>query len=273
MLKFLADVAGVSYVYAAQHELPPVTIRARHCDPRELARAIARLTHVELIETGGVWVIAEPGTKLDKTLAAKTRARSRVEINHAHPGEARRLLDPDVAPDRNACPKDTWIDASLHGEIGVLDAVLAALPGPPCEQHPNNDELDTATATLIGILVEPKARRAVFRVPHGARTFEPTGEQRVEINYVVMHGERSEALHTSSASELAAPGPFAAEDRKAWHLRGTVRVGKTWKALFRSQTEWRVAPGPGMFAADHAGKIDITAGTAAVKPIGYPLER
>src|SRR5260221_1826276 len=111
MLKFLADVAGVSYLYAAQHELPAGTIRARHCDPRELARAIARLAHVELIETGGVWVIAEPGTKLDKTLAAKTRARSRVEINHAHPGEARRLLDPDVAQDRNACPKDTWIDA------------------------------------------------------------------------------------------------------------------------------------------------------------------
>jgi hypothetical protein len=277
MLQFLSDVAGTSYVFAAQHELPPVTIRAHHVDPRELARAIARLVHVELVETNGVWVIAEPGIKLDKRLAAATRAKSRIEINHAHPGEARRLLDPDVTQDHNACPKDTWIDASLHGETGVLDAVLAALPGPPCEQKPNNDELDTATATLVGILVEPKARRAVFRVPHGARTFEPTtGTQRVEINYVVVRADETAPLHGTSkaiSSDFVAPGPFATADRTTWHLRGTVRVGKTWKAMFRSQSEWRVAPGPGILTPDAKSTVDITAGTASVKPVGYALER
>jgi hypothetical protein len=117
----------------------------------------------------------------------------------------------------------------------------------------------------------------VFRVPHGARTFEPTGEQRVEINYVLLHpGEQSPltAPVRAFASDLVSPGPFANEDRRAWQLRATVRVGKTWRAVFRNKLEWRVAPGPGMFAADqHDAPIDITAGTASAKPIGYALER
>jgi hypothetical protein len=265
VLQLAVDVAGASSVIAPQHELPLVTVRVRKGDPREIARAVAKLVGLELIESHGVWVFAEPGTKLDDKVAATTHARSRLAIDHAHPGEARRLLEPDVPQDRNACPPNTWIDANLHGQTGVLEAVLATISGPPCEQQPNTTELDTATATLVGILVEANVRRAVFRVPHGARAFEPrSGEQRVEISYVRLEGDKTATLRTTPAAPGTPPGPFAADDPHAWRLRGTVRVGKQWRALFRSGTDWRVVAGT---------EAEITATTVAVKPRAYALER
>lgn len=273
VLRLLADTAGASYVFAPRHVLPRLTVRGHHIDPKDTAKAIAKLAGLELVEKNRAWLVVEPGVTLDAKLAAKADHRTRIEIDHAHPGEARRLVEPDVVQDRNACPKDTWIDASLHGETGVLEAVLATLDGPACEQHPNLDELDTASAQLVGILIGPKVRRAVFRVPHGARAFEPTGgDQRVEIDYVVIHAGDTQPLHAAAAgpiqgSAYVAPGPFEAGDPAAWQLRGTVRVGTTWRAIFRSKSEWRIVGAP----------AEITAGAARAsvggKPRGYTLER
>ncbi|MEO8552258.1 MAG: hypothetical protein ABI678_19915 [Kofleriaceae bacterium] len=271
ILRLLADTAGASYVFAPQHALPKLTVRAHHVDPKDTAKAIAKLAGLDLVERGHAWLVVEPGSTIDGKLAGKADHKTRLEIDHAHPGEARRLLDGEVAQDRNACPKDTWIDASLHGETGALEAVLATLKGPACEQHPDPNELDTATAQLVGILVGPKIRRAVFRVPHGARAFEPSGgDQRVEVDYVVIRAGDTQPLHASApiqGSVYVAPGPFEPGDASAWQLRGTVRVGKTWRAIFRSKTEWRIVGAP----------AEITAGAAraivAGKPRGYTLER
>ena len=271
VLRFLADSAGASYVFAPQHALPHVTVRAKHVDPRATAAAVAKLAGLELSEHEHVWIVAEPGAALDAKLVARGDGHTRIEIDHAHPGEARRLIEPAVAQDRNACPKDAWIDASLHGETGALEAVLATIRGPACEQQPNLAELDTATAQLVGILVGPKLRRAVFRVPHGARAFEPSGgDQRVEVDYVIVKAGDTSALHPNApiaGSAYVAPGPFEASDPTAWQLRGTVRVGASWRAIFRSKSEWRVVAAP----------VEITAGTARStadgKPRGYTLER
>ena len=227
VLRLLADTSGASYVFAPQHALPALTIHAKQVDVHATAVAIAKLAGLELVEHGHVWIVVEPAARLDAKLVAKTEARTRVEIDHAHPGEARRLLHPDVAQDHNACPKDTWIDASLHGETGALEAVLGTLSGPACEQQPSLDELDSSNAELLGILVGPKVRRAVFRVPHGARAFEPTGRgQHVEIDYVTIRGDETTSFHPPiAAAAYVAPGPFEA-DRDSWHLRGTVRFSE-----------------------------------------------
>jgi hypothetical protein len=271
VLRFLADSAGASYVFAPQHALPHVTVRAKHVDPRATATAVAKLAGLELTIHEHVWIVAEPGTAFDAKLLARGDGHTRIEIDHAHPGEARRLIEPKVAQDRNPCPKDAWIDASLHGETGALDAVLATTRGPACEQQPNLAELDTATAQLVGILVGPKLRRAVFRVPHGARAFEPSGgDQRVEVDYVIVKAGDTTSLHPSApiaGSAYVAPGPFEAADPTTWQLRGTVRVGTTWRAIFRSKSEWRVV----------TAAAEITAGAARAqvdgKPRGYTLER
>ena len=134
---------------------------------------------------------------------AHVHAISRIEINHAHPGEARRLLEPDEPQDKNLCPPDTWIDASLHGQVGVLEAVLDTMVGPLCEQHPDLGRFDTDTASLVGVLVEPRRRRAVFRVPGGARAFEPGRGERIEINYIVVAGR------TTPVRPLRRPSPPA----------------------------------------------------------------
>jgi hypothetical protein len=269
VLRFLADTAGASYVFAPQHVLPAITVRANHVEPLATARELAKLAGLELVVHGHAWIVVEPLVHLDPKLLARTKARTRIEIDHAHPGEARRLLDPDVAQDKNACPKDTWIDASLHGEIGALEAVLATMQGPACEQEPNLDELDTANAHLLGIAVGPKLRRAVFRVPHGARAFEPTGRgQRVEVDYVIVRSDETAALRSGpvTGSAYVAPGPFEATDRDAWQLRGTVRVGTTWRAIFRGRSEWRILD-----------TAEITAGSARSsvdgRPRSYTLER
>lgn len=269
VLRFLADTAGASYVFAPQHALPAITVRAKQVDPLATARELAKLAGLELVVHDHTWIVVEPLVHLDPKLLARAKARTRIEIDHAHPGEARRLLDPDVAQDKNVCPKDTWIDASLHGETGALEAVLAAMPGPACEQDPNLDELDTANAHLLGIVVGPKLRRAVFRVPHGARAFEPTGRgQRVEVDYVIVRGDETTSLRSGpvTGSAYVAPGPFEATERDAWQLRGTVRVGATWRAIFHGRSEWRIVD-----------KAEITAGGARSsvdgKPRSYTLER
>ncbi|HEY6038005.1 MAG TPA: hypothetical protein VIV58_27180 [Kofleriaceae bacterium] len=270
VLRFLADSAGASYVFAPLHALPHITVRAKHVDPRATATAIAKLAGLELVVRAHAWIVTEPGAALDAKLVAHTDGHTRIEIDHAHPGEARRLIEPAVGQDRNPCPKDAWIDASLHGEIGALEAVLATIRGPACEQQPNLAELDTATAQLVGIMVGPKLRRAVFRVPHGARAFEPSGgDQRVEVDYVIVKAGDTTALHAGApiaGSAYVAPGPFESPDPTAWQLRGTVRVGTSWRAIFRSKTEWRVLGAP----------VEITAGSARSsidgKPRGYTLE-
>jgi hypothetical protein len=271
VLRFLADSAGASYVFAPQHALPHVTVRGKHVDPRATAAAVAKLAGLELTVHDHVWIVAEPGTALDAKLLRHADGHTRVEIDRAHPGEARRLIEPTVAQDRNACPKDAWIDASLHGEIGALEAVLATIHGAACEQQPNLAELDTATAQLVGILVGPKLRRAVFRVPHGARAFEPSGgDQRVEVDYVIVKAGDTTSLHPSTpiaGSAYVAPGPFETPDPTVWQLRGTVRVGTSWRAIFRSKSEWRVVTSP----------AEITAGAVRSpvdgKPRGYSLDR
>ncbi len=269
VLRFLADTAGASYVFAPQHVLPAITVRAKHVEPLATAREVAKLAGLELVVHDHAWIVVEPRVHLDPKLLARTKPRTRLEIDHAHPGEARRLLDPEVAQDKNACPKDTWIDASLHGETGALQAVLTTIQGPACEQDPNLDELDTANAHLLGIAVGPKLRRALFRVPHGARVFEPTGRgQRVEVDYVIVRSDGTASLRSGpvTGSAYVAPGPFEATDGDAWRLRGTVRVGTTWRAIFHGRSEWRIV--------DNA---EITAGRARSsvdgKPRSYTLER
>ena len=269
VLRFLADTTGASYVFAPQHALPAITVRAKQVDPLTTARDLAKLAGLELVVHGHAWIVVEPAVHLDARLLAHTQTRTRIEIDRAHPGEARRLIDPEVAQTDNVCPKDTWIDASLHGETGALEAVLAAITGPACEQDPNLDELDTASAHLLGIVVGPKVRRAVFRVPHGARTFEPTGHgQRVEVDYVIVSRDAPASLRhpTVTASAYIAPGPFEATDHDAWQLRGTLRVGATWRAIFHGRSEWRIVE-----------KAEITAGAARSsvdgKPRSYALER
>ncbi len=273
VLRSLSDSAGASYVFAPQHALPKITVVAHHVDPHEAATAIAALAGLELAVHGKVWIVTEPGAILEPAIVARTERRSRIEIDHAHPGEARRLIDPAVTDDQSTCPKETWIDASLHGEVGTLEAVLATLKGPACEQQPDLRELDTATAQLVGILVGAQVRRAVFRVPHGARVFEPghtDGEQRVEVDHVIVHTGASSALHPTvpiKGSVYVAPGPFEASDEAAWQLRGVVRVGATWRAIFHSKSEWRIVGAP----------AEITAGAAHAvvggKPRSYALER
>ena len=234
VLRELADAANTSYVFAPAHALPAITIRAHHVDALETARAIARLVHVELVETHGVWAIVEPNTALAPAMLARVHAQSRIEINHAHPGEARRLIEPDETADRNLCPTDTWIDASLHGEVGVLEAVLETLVGPPCEQHPDLHQLDTGTASLVGVLIEAHQRRAVFRVPGGARALEPDHGERIEINYVVTHGGSS-TIRPPSPPEPSGP---LADDLE---LRATVRVASRSTAILRTPAgDWRL---------------------------------
>ena len=273
VLRSLSDSAGASYVFAPQHALPKITVVAHHVDPHETATAIAKLAGLELAVRGKVWIVTEPGAILDPAVVARTERRSRIEIDHAHPGEARRLLDPSVTDDQSMCPKETWIDASLHGEVGALEAVLATLKGAACEQQPNLSELDTATAQLVGILVGAQVRRAVFRVPHGARVFQPgrtDGEQRVEVDHVIVHTGESAVLHPTvpiKGSVYVAPGPFEATDEAAWQLRGIVRVGATWSTIFRSKSEWRIVGAP---AEITAGAVHAVVGG---KPRGYALER
>ncbi len=270
VLRFLADAAGASYVFAPQHVLPEVTVSGLHVDPRETAQAVAKLAGLELSIRGKLWIVTEPHPGLDAAVVSRTERGTRVEIDHARAGEARRLLEPHIADDQCVCPKDTSIDASLHGETGALQAVLATIHGPPCEHQPNTAELDTATAQLVGILVGPKARRAVFRVPHGARVFQPgtaTDAQRVEIDHVIVHPGESASLAPIQGSSYVAPGPFEAPDETSWQLRGVVRTGASWHAIFRSKTEWRIVGAP----------AEITAGTARSvvggKSRGYALER
>jgi hypothetical protein len=258
ILRELADAAGTSYVFAPTHALPAITIRAHHVDALETARAIAKLVHVELVETHGAWVVVEPGTILAAATLAHVRSHMRLEINHAHPGEARRLIEPDELSDRNLCPPDTWVDASLHGEIGVLEAVLDTLVGPPCEQHPDTSQLDTGTASLVGVLVEPRQRRAVFRVPGGARALEPDHGERIEINYVVTHG---------GASPIRLPAPHEPSGPLSDDLvlRATVRVGSRSAALLRSPAgDWRLVRAPG---------VDIGLGSVTAGEQSFVLER
>src|SRR6185437_2834375 len=194
--------------------------------------------------------IVEPGTHLAATTLARVRDRARIEINHAHPGEAQRLLEPDEPQAKNLCPPDTWVDASLHGQVGVLEAVLDTLVGPPCEQHPDLGRFDTETASLVGVLVEPRRRRAVFRVPGGAREFEPGRGERIEINYIVVDGR-------TTPIRLAAPakpdGPLADD----LQLRATLHVGSRWEALLRSPAgSWRLVEAPAVAIGSDA----VTAG-------------
>ena len=241
VLRELADAANASYVFAPAHALPMITIHAHHVDALETARAIARLVHVELVETHGAWVVVEPNTTLAPGTLAHVHAHSRIEINHAHPGEARRLIEPDETADRNLCPAETWVDASLHGEVGVLEAVLETLVGPPCEQHPDMHQLDTGTASLVGVLIEAHQRRAVFRVPGGARALEPDHGERIEINYVVTHGGSSTIRPVPAPAEPAGPLPDDVE------LRATVRVADRSTAILRTPTgEWRLLRTPGV---------------------------
>lgn len=239
ILRELADAGGTSYVFAPMHALPPITIRAHHVDALDTARAVAKLVGLQLLELHGAWAIVEPGTALARATLGHVHAHSRLELNHAHPGEARRLIEPDETQDRNLCPPETWVDASLHGEVGVLEAVLDTLVGPPCEQHPDSSQLDTGTASLVGILIEPRARRAVFRVPGGARSLEPNRGERIEINYVVVHGGESPIRQAPPAEPS---GPLA-DNLK---LRATVHVAAGWIALLRTPAgDWRVVRSPG----------------------------
>jgi hypothetical protein len=243
IMRELADAAGASYVLAPGHALPGLTIRTHRASSRDVMRAIASLLRLELIEDRGVWIIAEPRTKLDPVIAAHVHAGSRLEINRAHPGEARRLLEPDETQDRNTCPADTWIEASLHGEVGVLEAVLDTLGGPSCEQRPDIGQLDTGAASLVGVLIEPHQRRAVFRVPGGARVLEPKRGERVEINYVVIAPGSPAIRPVIVTANPDATGPLA--DDLA--LRATLHIGNRWAALLRSPTgAWRIARSPGL---------------------------
>jgi hypothetical protein len=262
VMRELADAAGVSYVLAPGHALPALTIRAHHTGARDTLRIVASLEHLELIEARGVWIVAEPSTKLDPVIAAHVHAGSRLEIDHAHPGEARRVLEPDEAQDRNACPPDTWIDASLHGEVGVLEAVLDTLAGPPCEQHPDVTQLDTGTASLVGIVVEAHQRRAVFRVPGGARVFEPdrpSHGERVEVGYVVVGGTTMRPV--AFATGAGPSGPLADD----LVLRATVRIASRWVALLRSPTgRWRIVRPPG---------VEISAASVTAGDQTFSLDR
>lgn len=258
VIRELADATATPYVFAPAHALPAITIRAHRADAREAARAVAALAHLELIEAHGAWAVVEPGTQLAPATVADFHAGSRLEIDHAHPGEARRTLEPDEPAARDLCPPDTWVDASLHGQVGVLEAVLDALPGPPCEQHADPTRLDTATAALVGILIEPARRRAVFRVPGGARAFEPGRGERVEVDYVVVHGDHA-AFRAPAWQEPS--GPLAPD----LELRATVRVGARWAALLRSPSgAWRIAREP---------LVAITPSSASAGAQSFVLER
>ncbi len=260
VMRELADAAGVSYVLAPAHVLPALTIRAHRASARDVMLAVASLLRLELIEDHGVWIVVEPHTKLDPVIAAHVHAGSRLEINRAHPGEARRVLEPDETQDRNTCPADTWVEASLHGEVGVLEAVLDTLGGPSCEQHPEIGQIDTGAASLVGVLVEPHERRAVFRVPGGARVLEPKRGERVEINYVVI-APGSPAIRPIVTPHPDATGPLADD----LVLRATLHIGKRWAALLRSPSgTWRIARPPG---------LEISAGSVAAGEQTFSLER
>jgi hypothetical protein len=261
IMRALADAANASYVLAPSHALPALTIRAHRANPRDVMVAVASLLRLELIEDHGVWIVAEPHTKLDPVIAAHVHAGSRLEINRAHPGEARRLLEPDETQERNTCPADTWVEASLHGEVGVLEAVLDTLGGPPCEQHPDVGQLDTGAASLVGVLIEPHQRRAVFRVPNGARVLEPKRGERVEINYVVIAPGGPAIRPVIVTANPTATGPLA--DDLA--LRATLHIGNRWAALLRSPGgSWRIARPPG---------LEISAGSVTAGEQTFSLER
>ncbi|HEY1546953.1 MAG TPA: hypothetical protein VGG28_04005, partial [Kofleriaceae bacterium] len=261
IMRELADAANTSYVLAPGHALPALTIRAHRANARDAMVAVASLLRLELIEAHGVWIVAEPHTKLDPVIAAHVHAGSRLEINRAHPGEARRLLEPDETQDRNTCPADTWVEASLHGEVGVLEAVLDTLGGPSCEQHPNVAQLDTGATSLVGVLIEPHQRRAVFRVPGGARVLEPKRGERVEINYVVIAPGSPAIRPVIATATPGATGPLGDD----LVLRATLRIGNRWAALLRSPTgAWRIARPPG---------LEISAGSVTSGEQTFSLER
>ncbi|MEO8845618.1 MAG: hypothetical protein ABI591_04275 [Kofleriaceae bacterium] len=69
-----------------------------------------------------------------------------------------------------------------------------------------------------------------------------------------------------TGSAYVAPGPFETTDRDAWRLRGTVRVGTMWRAIFRSRSEWRIVDSAEITAGGARSSVDG-------KPRSYPLER
>jgi hypothetical protein len=125
--------------------------------------------------------------------------------------------------------------------------------GPPCDQHPDLGRFDTDTASLVGVLVEPHRRRAVFRVPGGARAFEPGRGERIEINYIVVAG-RTTPIRAAAPAE---PAGSLADDLQ---LRATLHVAGRWTALLRSPAgAWRVVEAPGVaIAADSVTSGDQT---------------
>src|SRR5450755_3390618 len=68
VLRFLADTAVASYVFAPQHALPAITVRAKQVDPLATARELAKLAGLELVVHDHTWIVVEPLVHLDPQL-------------------------------------------------------------------------------------------------------------------------------------------------------------------------------------------------------------
>ena len=163
LVRSLASTAKRDFVVVARHPMPQLAIVMHRRDPHELAQLAATLAGLEMIETASMWLFVEPGTKLDPKQLAKTDATAKLAIDRARVGEVRRLLDPALAPADDICPDGVLVSASIHGEVGAVDAAIAALQGPPCVVP--KGPLDVAKAKPIATFA---GKRAVVRTDHGS---------------------------------------------------------------------------------------------------------
>ena len=122
MLRICATVAKVKVVVAEHHDLPAITLRTRRRDPRDVAKVIAKLVGLELVERKHAWYFVEPGT-------ART-AEKQVDSDAVSPPPAEAVVTGPVLPG-----PEHW---KLRATVGVL-----------------SDDADRATMWL-GIFISDK---------------------------------------------------------------------------------------------------------------------
>jgi hypothetical protein len=243
LMRIIADTARFELVWAPSTKPPDVTLRLKRVDARIAARQLIKLVGLELIERGNAWVVVDRGTKLDPALLAIKAPNTELRLRDIMPGEAQRLIDPKAGP--GSCPVDHRITARVHGSVGLVLAVAATIPGPPCALVSSPD---FKAGEMVGIFRAGDQRRAMFRWPKGSALFEPDRKlgQEVGDNYVLLTKDLAIEMYTKQLPVAQEPPPF--DDRYAFTpcgskaasrmfaLRATIKVGKEWRALLVDST-------------------------------------
>jgi hypothetical protein len=232
LLRFLADMQRVDLVIVARKDLPRISVRTKRGNPLVLAREIAKLAGVTLIEKPGVWIVVEPGMKLDLARHKRTVPGLKININEATPGEVGLLLDANAGPGK--CPAAPLIEARLkRGQVGILEAIIATLDGPACSVAVVPK--DMTSSKLIAIARGPKVQQALFRHAKGASIFTPAKPADLGDNFVMLDPKLAVELYTARPVP-AIQEPCSKDFKLA--LRAVVRVGTTWSAIFADGADY-----------------------------------